>query len=530
MPNNTQKPPTPKKAELSYPWSNDVKTVLRDIFGLRGFRQHQLEAINSTLAGKDTFVLMPTGGGKSLCYQLPAVVQSGRTKGVTIVISPLLSLMEDQISHLKALDIQAFLINGESKAEERRELMNHLRRYDVEQYIQLLYVTPEMLSKNMAMIREFEGLHQRGRLARIVIDEAHCVSQWGHDFRPDYKALGQVRQRFPGVPVMALTATATQNVKVDVVHNLGIRNCDEYKQSFNRPNLTYEVIEKYGGCNVLDEIAGIVRKYRNKTGIIYCLARNKCESVAKSLREQYGIRAHHYHAGMKPDEKRQAQQQWQAGEYHVIVATIAFGMGIDKPDVRFVIHFTLPKSLEGYYQETGRAGRDGKKSGCYLFYHYGDANPLRRMIDESDGSQEQKNRQHNMLRNVVQFCENRVECRRVQILRYFSEIFPAEKCAGACDVCKSGKKMEFRDFTAHAAEAVALVKSLPKGSELTILMCIDIFRGSKRGFESLNGFGKGRELNRGDMERMFARLMSEGGLAEMNKVNGRGFTTSYVKL
>jgi len=527
---------TSKFSGMYYPWSKDVKLVLKSQFRLRGFRPNQLEAINATLSGKDVFVLMPTGGGKSLCYQLPAIVQSGKTGGVTIVISPLLSLMQDQVEHLKAWRIQAFYINGECTSEQKRMIMDALREPRVEDFIQLLYVTPEMLSKNLTMIREFEALYKRGKLARLVIDEAHCVSQWGHDFRPDYKQLGEVRKRFPNVPVMALTATATQNVKLDVIHNLAMDACEEFKQSFNRPNLSYKVILKEKGLNVLDDIAKIIKNsYANKTGIVYCLSRKKCEKIASQLKKVYGIKAHHYHAGMPPSEKTEVQLKWQRGQYKVIVATIAFGMGIDKPDVRFVIHHSIPKSLEGYYQETGRAGRDDKRSGCYLYYGYQDTTVLKRMIDEGEGSQEQKDRQHRMLRSVVQFCENRSDCRRVQILAYFSESFSKEDCKGTCDNCTSNSRFETKDFTEYARSAVRLVQQMENlKHEVTLLHCVDVLRGSKLrkiielGHDELEDFGKAKDLNRGDVDRLFHQLLREGIIAEHNKVNKRRFISQFI--
>lgn len=521
-------------ALMQYPWSRDVKAVLKDRFHLRGFRQNQLEAINATLGGKDVFVLMPTGGGKSLCYQLPSLIKSGKTRGVTVVISPLLSLMEDQVQHLRDLDIQAFLINSECTTEQRNHIMTALRDPRVEEFVQLLYVTPEMLNKSAAIIRAFESLHQRDKLARIVIDEAHCVSQWGHDFRPDYKLLGEVRQRFIGVPVMALTATATENVKVDVIHNLNIRGCEVFTQSFNRPNLTYEVRAKGKTKDVLDSIAHTINtSYKNKCGIVYCLSRAKCEDIAEKLRKEYGIKARHYHAGMDNAERINVQRQWQAGKYHVIVATIAFGMGIDKADVRFVIHHSIPKSLEGYYQETGRAGRDGKRSGCYLYYGYQDTGTLKRFIDDSEGSWEQKERQHQMLRNVVQFCENKSDCRRVQILAYFSEQFRREDCNGSCDNCNSTSTFENRDFTDYAASAIDMVKRL-QNDNVTLLHCVDVFRGGKSkkimnaGHHMLDEYGAGADLDRGEVERLFHRLLSEDALTEHNKVNKAGFASQYI--
>ena len=524
----------PQLSQLQHPWSKDVKAALKARFHLQGFRPNQLEAINATLGGKDAFVLMPTGGGKSLCYQLPSIVNSGKTQGVTVVISPLLSLMQDQVDHLQRLKIQALLVNSEVTAEHRRLVMDCLKGVNPQKFCQLLYITPEMINKSQAMVNAFRSLYQRGKLARIVIDEAHCVSQWGHDFRPDYKLLGEVRQQFRGVPVIALTATATENVKVDVIHNLGIQGCEVFTQSFNRPNLTYEVRTKGKAKDVLESIVNTINtSYRDQSGIIYCLSKKNCEDIAGKLAKEYGIAAHHYHAGMEPEEKKQVQKQWQAGRYHVIVATIAFGMGIDKPDVRFVIHNTIPKSLEGYYQETGRAGRDGKRSGCYMYYGYQDTSMIKRMIDDGEGSWEQKERQRQMLRNVIQFCENRSDCRRVQVLNYFNESFDKENCRGSCDNCNSNSTFETQDFSEFAVAALALVKKIEHDS-VTLLHCVDVFRGSKTKkivdlhHDLLEEHGIGSEIERGNVERLFYRLLSEDAISERNVVNKAGFASQYV--
>ena len=521
---------------MQHPWSKDVKMAMRERFHLRGFRPNQLEAINATLAGKDTFVLMPTGGGKSLCYQLPSIITSGRTRGLTLVISPLLSLMQDQVDHLQKLQIQAFFINGEVAQEHRDMLMQSLRDPMVERFIQVLYITPEMIRKSNLFLNAFKDLNRRQKLARIVIDEAHCVSQWGHDFRPDYKDLGHTREELRGVPVMALTATATENVKVDVIHNLGMQGCEVLSQSFNRPNLHYEIRPKGKSKDVLASIAETINThYRDQTGIIYCLSRKTCETVAKALKEQYKIKAEHYHASMKPDDKAQVQKNWQAGVHKVIVATIAFGMGIDKPDVRFVFHHTIPKSLEGYYQETGRAGRDGKRSGCYLYYGYGDTSTLKRMIDDGEGSREQKERQREMLRNVVQFCENRADCRRVQILKYFNEMFRQEDCKGACDNCNSQTVFENRDYTQHAIRAVQLVERIQEDN-VTLLHCVDVFRGARNKkitdlrHDQTDQYGAGASLERGSVERLFYRLITEDALQEEQILNRGGFPLQFLKL
>ncbi|KAJ6028474.1 Bloom syndrome protein [Penicillium herquei] len=537
---NASRMQPPKKSPVrsnfwsNHPWSHEVRTVLKDRFHLRGFRSNQLEAIDATLGGKDTFILMPTGGGKSLCYQLPSIVLSGKTRGVTIVVSPLLSLMEDQVYHLKQLNIKAFLMNGDTDKAERAWILDQLSNQGGDA-MELLYITPEMLSKNLTLIKAFEKLHRRNRIARLVIDEAHCVSQWGHDFRPDYKELGEVRARFPGVPVMALTATATENVKVDVMHNLKIRGCEVFLQSFNRPNLTYEVRPKGKNDAVLANIAEtIASSYRNQCGIVYCLSRKTCEDVAEKLRKVYSIKAAHYHAKMPTKDKAEVQKAWQMGKTHVIVATIAFGMGIDKPDVRFVFHHSIPKSLEGYYQETGRAGRDGRRSGCYLFYGYKDTTTLKRMIDKGEGSFEQKSRQKLMLRNVVQFCENRSDCRRVQVLAYFNEQFRREDCNKTCDNCKSDSKFEDHDFSEYASWAVKIVRHFRTLKEnVTVLYCADVLRGDLKrpkapSHRQVPGYGKGAALDRGEVERMFYRLLGEDALAEDNVINGKDFAVQYI--
>jgi bloom syndrome protein len=529
-------PTAPKAALMQFSWSKDVKETLRKRFHLKGFRQNQLEAINATLEGNDAFVLMPTGGGKSLCYQLPSVVRSGKTQGVTIVISPLISLMQDQVQHLQDLKIQAFLINSECTAEHRKFVFQGLSEYKVEDFIQLLYVTPEMLSKSQAITNKFQDLHRRKKLARIVIDEAHCVSQWGHDFRPDYKALGEWRKQFPGVPVMALTATATENVKYDVIHNLGMVNCTVFSQSFNRPNLTYTITPKSKGSKVLEDIANTIKTlYKGQSGIVYCLSRATCEKIAEKLQKEHGIMAKHYHAGMESQARAEVQKDWQAGKHHVIVATIAFGMGIDKPDVRYVIHHSIPKSLEGYYQETGRAGRDGKRSGCYLYYGYGDTSSLKRMINDGEGSYEQKQRQKAMLRQVVQFCENKSDCRRVQILGYFNERFERTGCKESCDNCQSDSTFETRDFTKYARGAIQLVKKVHK-DQVTLIHCADVLVGRKAkkasdlGHDHLEEYGMGSDIDRGDVERIFQRLLSEDVLEEYSVMNAMRFPTAYIKL
>ncbi|KAL7932788.1 hypothetical protein V8C35DRAFT_306785 [Trichoderma chlorosporum] len=536
QPAKRQPPPDPSQtripAELMrHPWSADVQKTLKDRFRMKGFRQNQLEAINATLAGDDAFVLMPTGGGKSLCYQLPAVVKSGRTRGVTIVVSPLLSLMQDQVDHMKALGIQAVAFNSECSPEYKRQVMSAFNERNPEHFIELLYVTPEMASKSPQFMNALQSLYRSRKFARIVIDEAHCVSQWGHDFRPDYKTLGQLRSKFPEVPVMALTATATQNVIVDIKHNLGMNNCQVFSQSFNRPNLYYEVRPKSSNPVVTQQIAALINsKYPNVTGIVYTISRKQAEDVAQKLSDN-GITARHYHAAITPAEKVEVQTAWQKGHVKVVVATIAFGMGIDKPDVRYVIHHGIPKSLEGYYQETGRAGRDGKPSDCILFYGKADIRVLKRLIMDGDGSKDQKERQMAMLNRVTAFCDNKADCRRTEVLRYFGEDFTPSQCHKTCDNCQAGLVFEQQDFSEYAIAAIRIVQQQQR---LTANQCADILIGRKypdnqdQNSDEYHGMAKG--MKKHEMVRVIDRLSAEKGFHEDNIVGNHGVAIQYLRI
>lgn len=509
---------------MRHPWSKDLLLAFKDRFRLTSFRHNQLEAINATLDGQDAFVLMPTGGGKSLCYQLPAVIHSGKTRGVTIVVTPLLSLMQDQVDHLRVLGIAAKAFNGDMDRAEKQDILSSFKMKTPENHCQLLYVTPEMINKSTAFLDGLRILHRNKKFARLVIDEAHCVSQWGHDFRPDYKELGQVRQQFPGVPVIALTATATHNVITDVKHNLSMQNCKVFSQSFNRANLYYEVRPKEKQS--VETIAKLISdKYAGKTGIVYTLSRKQTEQIAQKLSD-HGISAKHYHAAMPAADKTQVQRDWQSGRVKVVVATIAFGMGIDKPDVRFVVHQYLPKSLEGYYQETGRAGRDGLPSDCYLFFSHGDIFQLRKFIEDSDGNSSQKDRQKEMLNRVVMFCENTRDCRRSQLLHYFGETFANTKCRKTCDNCRNAYPHETEDRTEIAK---AVLEAVMYYSRLTMLQCTDAVLGKKKNKdEELQPFhGAAKGLNKYEIFRIINGLAAEHALGEENRMGGGGFPTQY---
>lgn len=526
--------------QMNYVWSRDVAKALRRTFGLREFRNNQLEAVNATLNGQDVFCLMPTGGGKSLCYQLPALIDSGRTQGVTVVISPLLSLIHDQVRHLLDLTIPALMLTGDMQGSKRDFALSEL--FSKAPTTRLLYLTPEFVGRSRQATDIFTSLYRKKLLARFVIDEAHCVSQWGHDFRPDYQTLGKLRADYPGIPVMAMTATANHRVKADVVASLGIKGCKVLEQSFNRGNLRYEVREKNQKTVVADIAKFIQSSHKNQCGIVYCLSRRACEEVADRLTHDHGLQAQHYHAALSKQDRLAIQESWQGGEFRIIVATIAFGMGIDKGDVRFVVHHTLPQSLEGYYQETGRAGRDGKSSTCVLYFNYKDTNVIKRMIDDGEGTTEQKEQQHGNLRRVVQYCMNKNDCRRAQVLQYFGEIFPPEACHHTCDNCcnTAKSKAEIADVTIQAKQAAELVRDLaPRSSSkggFTMLHFVDVFRGSQsrnvreKGHHTHKFAGAGSSLIRGDVERLFQHLTIREVFNERSEVNAMGFANAYLEL
>ncbi|MCO5608167.1 hypothetical protein L7F22_062373 [Adiantum nelumboides] len=533
-------------SKREFPWACELEINNRRYFGNQSFRPNQREIMNATMSGHDVFVLMPTGGGKSLTYQLPAVC----VPGVTLVVSPLVSLIQDQIMHLSQVNIPAAYLSGSMEWQEQQQILSELNSACCK--YKLLYVTPEKIARSDNLFRHLESLHRRNSLARIVIDEAHCVSQWGHDFRPDYQGLGVLKSKFPLVPLMALTATATLSVKEDVVRALGLVNCVVFRQTFNRPNLRYAVITKTKNC--LEDVHRFINEnYTNESGIVYCLSRMDCEKVSEKLRE-YGHNAGFYHGNMDPDERAYVQHQWSKDAINIICATVAFGMGINKPDVRFVIHHSMPKSIEAYHQESGRAGRDNLPASCLLYYNYGDYIRVKHMLTQGAAECNPSNQGNsrswtspsnyssaqlttnieNVLR-MVGYCENDVDCRRSIQLAHFGEKFDGSTCKGTCDNCSKAVVAVDNDVSETAKQLVKLITAMGQRSSLSLVL--DVFRGSmsqqvkKHMYDRLELHGIGKNISKGVVERILHRMVFDGILREdISKSDMFGSISSVLKV
>jgi ATP-dependent DNA helicase RecQ len=473
----------------------DLIATLKKHFGYDQFRPLQREIISDALAGRDVFVLMPTGGGKSLCFQLPALLRDG----LTIVVSPLISLMKDQVDSLQTSGIPATYLNSTLNREEAKARWRGLHRGEY----RMLYVAPERL-----MLDAFLERALNWNIAQLAIDEAHCISEWGHDFRPEYRELKKLRKHLPDVPLMALTATATERVRADIVKELKLQDPRCYVASFNRPNLTYRVIPKTAAY---EQLLAFIRSRPNDSGIVYCASRKSTESLARNLNED-GVSAKPYHAGLTNVERTKHQDAFLRDDVRLITATIAFGMGINKPNVRFVVHYDLPKNLESYYQETGRAGRDGLPSECVLLFSPGDVAKQRHFIDEK--ADKEANIARAQLQQMVHFAETR-ECRRAVLLGYFGETFPQESCE-SCDNCLQPR--ETFDGTVHAQKFLSCVYRIHArhGFGFGLGHVVDVLRGAdteairQRGHNELSTYGIGAELKRGEWQAIGRELLRLG--------------------
>jgi len=526
--------PAPPTGPAASPRS--ARDLLREVFGFAEYRQHQEEVVEHLVAGGDAFVLMPTGGGKSLCYQLPAMVRPG----TGIVVSPLISLMKDQVDALRAAGVSAAAYNSSLEPDEARGVLRALHTGELD----LLYVAPETLMTEgfLARLRGLGGEPQGGSaadgppgvpaapprqnapgIALFAIDEAHCVSQWGHDFRPEYVQLGQLRGLFPGVPIMACTATADPETRDDVRLRLGLADAAVYVTGFDRPNIRYTVVEKR---EPLHQLLQFLSAHEGESGIVYCLSRKRTEEVAEKLRT-HGVDAAAYHAGLPADGRRRVQDAFARDDVKVVVATVAFGMGIDKSDVRFVVHHDLPKTVESYYQETGRSGRDGLPAEALLLFGLGDAAVVRSLIEGGGRGQngdegferdpERVRIEIHKLNSMVGYADG-LSCRREALLGYFGEPYPAP--CGNCDICL--EPPETFDATEQGRMALSCVYRLWErdGFGYGVGYVIDVLRGSEnekiltRGHGALSTYGIGAELSRDHWQSLIRQLIHRGYLAQ----------------
>ncbi|MSP86201.1 MAG: DNA helicase RecQ [Methylotenera sp.] len=481
--------------------------TLHEVFGYSAFRGEQQAVVDHVVSGGDALVLMPTGGGKSLCYQLPALLR----EGVGIVVSPLIALMQDQVDTLKQLGVRAAFLNSSQTPDEAREITAQLMRG----HLQIVYVAPERLltSSFLALLAQIQ---EGAGIALFAIDEAHCVSQWGHDFRPEYRQLTVLHERFPEVPRIALTATADAPTRAEIIERLQLENARQFVSSFDRPNIKYRITQKASARQQLE--AFLEAEHANDAGIIYCLSRKKVEDTAEWLKSR-GWDALPYHAGLDASVRNQNQRRFLREEGVIMVATVAFGMGIDKPNVRFVAHLDLPKSMEGYYQETGRAGRDGLPANAWMAYGLGDVVSMRKMLDSGDAPEERKVVERQKLDALLGFCES-TSCRHQTLLRYFGE-----QHAGDCDQCDNCLS-PVDTWDATQASRMALSCVYRTGQRFGVVHLIDVLLGKNTpkiqqfNHQSLSTFGIGKGLTQSQWSSVYRQLVAGGYLESDIEVYG----------
>jgi|TARA_B110000208_G_scaffold190457_1_gene254418 ATP-dependent DNA helicase RecQ len=491
-------------ADIALASQSTSQDVLHEIFGFDAFRGPQAEIIQHVVSGGDALVLMPTGGGKSLCYQVPAIVRQRAGHGVAIVVSPLIALMHNQVGALHEVGVSAAFLNSTLDMAAAREVEQRMLRGD----ITLLYAAPERIT-TPRFLALLTSLFERGQLSLFAIDEAHCVSQWGHDFRPEYRAMSVLHEQFPGVPRLALTATADSLTRQDMVHHLALHDARQFVSSFDRPNISYRITEKRDGMAQL--LAFIQAEFDGDAGVVYCQSRRRVEEVADQL-VRAGVNALAYHAGMDAGIRQRNQDRFLREDGVVVVATIAFGMGIDKPDVRFVAHMDMPKNIEGYYQETGRAGRDGEAAVAWMAYGLADVINQRRMIDEGVASDEFKQALRGKLDALLALAEA-TDCRRVHLLDYFGE--PSKAC-GNCDNCLNPPQVY--DATQAARKLLSTIYRFQQSSGMAFGSghLIDVLRGkttdrvTQYQHDKLSTFGIGVDMIDVQWRALLRQLVASG--------------------
>ena len=460
-----------KEFGQKYDWDEEVNEINLKKFGYAKFRPNQREIINASLCDRDIFVCMPTGGGKSLTYQIPALVNDG----VTIIVMPLLSLIQDQTTYLQGCGINVLFLNSENTLKLDYDKFFHSENED--DLYKMIFLTPEKIAKSMKTMNLLSNLYNEGLLVRCVVDEAHCVSQWGREFRSDYLNLKILKQKFPKLPILALTATAPNKIRDDVINQLGMKNTVFFRSSYNRKNLYIEIRKKTKGF--IEEIAKFIKEeYPNDSGLIYCSTKKNCELMAKELKTKHKISCSFYHASLTEQRKNKIQERWKNNRIKVIVATVAFGMGINKSDVRFVIHSSMPNSFESYYQEMGRAGRDGNESKCLLFYSPGDRKAIEFLVSTTNLDKNKLSESLRKITQMVDYCEEQFMCRRVMALEYFDEKFDSKDCNSMCDNCNKNLSCIQKDFTKESLIILNFVKNCTdKLLKITISQSIDYLIG-----------------------------------------------------